>query len=213
MSFGDEFTLRRLAARADALIEVTQCLAGASAGADLPRLAELVLDRVAQLVGDAVTVWTLPVGAIDVIAAGSTHIDEQARRMLEDIQVNAGPQSADGITRAVIDTGQPLVIYDFAYEDYLDRIHHTYRPWMKQYGASSLAVLPMRARGQVLGAIGATRDRGRPQYTEFEIEFMQAIADIAAVAFDNAHLLAAGPGDNTPGHTVGTLDQADDARR
>jgi GAF domain-containing protein len=154
----------------------------------------VVLDRVATLVGDAVTVWTLPVGATDVVAAGSTHIDEQARRMLRDIQVNAGPQSADGITRAVIDTGEPLVIYDFAYEDYVERIHHTYRPWMKQYGASSLAVLPMRARGRVLGAIGATRDRGKPQYTEFEIEFMQAIADIAAVAFDNAHLLAAESG-------------------
>jgi GAF domain-containing protein len=195
MTAGDEFTLRRHAARADALIEVTQSLA--DAGADLRRLADLVLDRVAHLVGDAVTVWTLPVGAADVVAAGSTHIDEQARRMLADIQVNAGPQSADGITRAVIDTGEPLVIYDFAYEDYVERIHHTYRPWMKQYGASSLAVLPMRARGRVLGAIGATRDRGRPQYTQFEIDFMQAIADIAAVAFDNAHLLAGEAGGNT----------------
>ncbi|MEO6712701.1 MAG: GAF domain-containing protein [Mycobacteriales bacterium] len=187
MSAEDEFTLRRHAARADALIEVTRSLAGF--GTDLDGLALLVLDRVANLVGDAVTVWTLPVGAQDVVAAGSTHIDAQARRMLEDIQRNAGPQSADGITRAVIDTGEPLVIYDFAYEDYVERIHRTYRPWMKQYGASSLAVLPMRARGRVLGAIGATRDRGRPQYTAFEIDFMQAIADIAGVAFDNARML------------------------
>ncbi|MDT4911074.1 MAG: hypothetical protein QOC66_202 [Pseudonocardiales bacterium] len=195
MTSGDQFTLRRHAARADALIEVTRSLA--ELGPDLDRLAALVLDRVAHLVGDAVTVWTLPVGAQDVVSAGSTHIDAQARRMLEDIQRNAGPQSADGITRAVIDTGEPLVIYDFAYEDYVERIHRTYRPWMKQYGASSLAVLPMRARGRVLGAIGATRDRGRPQYTEFEIEFMQALADIAAVAFDNAHLLL--PAEGSPG--------------
>lgn len=189
MSIGDEFTARRHAARSEALIEVTRSLA--EAGTDLRDLANLVLDRVAALVGDAVTVWTLPVGATEVVAAGSTHIDEQAKQMLADIQRNAGPQSADGITRAVIDTGQPLVIYDFAYEDYVERIHHSYRPWMKQYGASSLAVLPMRARGRVLGAVGATRDRGRPQYTDFEIAFMQAIADIAAVAFDNAHLVAA----------------------
>jgi len=60
-------------------------------------------------------------------------------------------------------------------------------------------VLPMRARGRVIGAIGATRDRGRPRYTEFDVHFMQALADIAAIALDNAHLLAEAQGADTPG--------------
>jgi len=90
----------------------------------------------------------------------------------------------------VIETGERLVLTDFSFEDNVDRIHPAYRPWMKRYGASSLVVLPMRARGRVIGAIGATRDRGRPRYTDIDVDFMQALADIAALALDNAHLLA-----------------------
>jgi GAF domain-containing protein len=184
----DDDLLRRQAERAAALVEVAQALQ--EAVTDPRRLTDLVLDRVAHLVGDAVTIWFVPVGQTAVTTAGTTHIDVEARRLLEDIQFNAGPESAEGVTRAVIDTGEPLVIYDFSMAEYGDRIHPAYRPWMNRYGASSLVVLPMRARGRVIGAIGATRDRGRPRYTEFDVDFMQALADIAAVALDNAHLLA-----------------------
>lgn len=184
----DDDLLRHQAERADALVEVAQALH--EAVSEPRRLTDLVLDRVAHLVGDAVTVWMVPVGETRVVMAGTTHLNVEARRLLEDIQFNAGPESAEGVTRAVIDTGQPLIIYDFSMDEYGDRIHPAYRPWMHRYGATSLVVLPMRARGRVIGAIGATRDRGRPHYTEFDVDFMQALADIAAVALDNAHLLA-----------------------
>jgi GAF domain-containing protein len=180
--------VRRRAERADALVEVAQALN--EAVTDPRRLTDLILDRVAHLVGDAVTIWVLPVGATSVVTAGTTHLDVEARRLLEDIQFNAGDESAEGVARTVIDTGEPLVIYDFSMAEYGDRIHPAYRPWMTHYGASSLVVLPMRSRGRVVGAIGATRDRGRPRYTEWDVHFMQALADIAALALDNAHLLA-----------------------
>jgi GAF domain-containing protein len=184
----DADLLRQQAECAEALVEVAQSLH--EAVTDPRRLTDLVLDRVAHLIGDAVTVWAVPVGQTRVVTAGTTHLDVDARRLLEDIQFNAGQESAEGVTRAVIDTGQPLVIYDFSMAEYGDRIHQAYRPWMTRYGATSLVVLPMRARGRVIGAIGATRDRGRPRYTDFDVHFMQALADIAAIALDNAHLLA-----------------------
>jgi GAF domain-containing protein len=184
----DVDALLRHAARADALVGFAQSMA--EAVTDPRSLADCILDRVAHLVGDAVTVWTVPVGSTEMVSSGTTHISVAARRMLEDIQFNVGPQSADGITRSVIETGERLVLTDFSYEDNVDRIHPAYRPWMKRYGASSLVVLPMRARGRVVGAIGATRDRGRPRYTDIDVDFMQALADIAALALDNAHLLA-----------------------
>jgi hypothetical protein len=184
----DVEALLRHAARADALVGFAQSMA--EAVIDPRSLSDCILDRVAHLVGDAVTVWIVPVGSTDMVSSGTTHINVAARRMLEDVQFNAGPQSADGISRSVIETGERLVLTDFSFEDNVDRIHPAYRPWMKRYGASSLDVLPMRARGRVIGAIGATRDRGRPRYTDIDVDFMQALADIAALALDNAHLLA-----------------------
>lgn len=180
--------LRRQAESARALVEVAQALN--ESVTDPRRLTDVLLDRVAHLVGDAVTVWVLPVGGTQIVTAGTTHLNVEARRMLEDIQFNAGPESTEGVARAVIDTGEQLVIYDFSMERHGQQIHSAYLPWMRRYGASSLAVIPMRVRGRVVGAIGVTRDRGRPPYTSFDVEFMQALADIAALALDNSHLLA-----------------------
>jgi diguanylate cyclase (GGDEF)-like protein/PAS domain S-box-containing protein len=179
--------LRRQADRAHALVEVAQLLA--EAVTDTSRLTALILDRVAHLVGDAVTIWLLHPGADHLDAAGTSHPDPEARRLLEEIQASVNYRSDDGITRPVIESGDPLVIAEFDLAARRAEIHPAYLPWVDRYGVSSLAVLPMRARGRVIGAVGTTRDAGRPPYTDNDIAFMQALTDCAAVAMDNAHLL------------------------
>lgn len=172
--------LRRQAERAHALVEVSQLLA--EAVTDSSRLIALILDRVAHLVGDAVTIWLLRPGADHLDAAGTSHPDPEARRLLEEIQASLSYRSDDDLTRPVIESGDRLVIADFDLAARRADVHPAYLPWLDRYGASSLAVLPMRARGRVIGAIGTTRDAGRPPYTEGDIDFMQALADCTVAA-------------------------------
>ena len=54
--------------------------------------------------------------------------------------------------------------------------------------ASSALIVPLRARGQVLGAISLVRTRERAPYTEDDVAFVGELAARAALAVDNARL-------------------------
>jgi PAS domain S-box-containing protein len=54
--------------------------------------------------------------------------------------------------------------------------------------ASSVLIVPLRARGQVLGAISLVRTRARCPYTEDDVAFVSEVAARAALAVDNARL-------------------------
>ena len=176
------------AERADALLAVTKLL---SEAVDDPRaLAEMIADRIAHLAGDAVTVWLLPAGLEDFEGVATAHPDPMAAEMLA--QMQGGVDGRDsGIVDPVFKTGDRLVIADFDMRHYKRDIAEAYWPWLERYGISSLTVLPMRVRGRVVGAVGTSRDLGRPPYSEDDVEFMQALADCAAIAIGNAHLLRA----------------------
>src|SRR6185295_14151421 len=54
--------------------------------------------------------------------------------------------------------------------------------------ASSVLIVPLRARGRVMGAISLVRTRERPPFTEDDVAFASEIASRAALALDNARL-------------------------
>jgi PAS domain S-box-containing protein len=54
--------------------------------------------------------------------------------------------------------------------------------------ASSALIVPLRARGRVLGAISLVRTSERPPYTEDDVTFAGEVAARAALAVDNARL-------------------------
>jgi signal transduction histidine kinase len=63
-----------------------------------------------------------------------------------------------------------------------------YLPYIEHVGLPSLILVPLVVRDRVLGTLAVARDRpGRP-YTEADLHFLEAIADRAAWAIDNARL-------------------------
>jgi len=95
-------------------------------------------------------------------------------------------------TGRVIATGQPEVIPDVLGQP-LERLHggEAYRRALRVLGWKSLLAVPMRARGRVVGALSlATAESGR-RYGEDDLAVAQHVADLAALALDNAALFAA----------------------
>src|SRR5262249_2313920 len=118
------------------------------------------------------------------------HVDP-ARAALARKMRERYPPERDGPGRAahVVQTGRPELIGSVDQ----DRL----RAWtvdaehlelVSTLDASSVLIVPLRARGRVLGAISLVRTRERPPFIEDDVAFASEVASRAALALDNARL-------------------------
>ncbi|MDQ6838609.1 MAG: GAF domain-containing protein, partial [Actinomycetota bacterium] len=150
----------------------------------VPRFADIcIVDLQDEIIGDRLAA----VAATDPEA--KSRFEDAERRLPR----RRNPTSS--LTRT-LDTGRPTLIADCT-EMYLAMstpdpevasIYH-------QLGLSSILVVPLVARGGILGAITLLRrdnGQGRPRhYDEADVDLAAQIADRAAVALDNARLYTA----------------------
>ena len=100
---------------------------------------------------------------------------------LSDWYVRKGPVSADkSIAEAL--KGKPVAVLD-ATED--ERIQ--YREQAKQEGIASILSVPMKLREEIIGVIRIYTGEPR-QFTHDDIYFIGAIANLGAIALENARL-------------------------
>jgi diguanylate cyclase (GGDEF)-like protein/PAS domain S-box-containing protein len=176
------------AQRQAVLVEVAQSL---SESVDDPgRLAVTIVDRIAELVGDAISVWVLSAAGDRLECAAVGHRIPEARQMLEEVISGTSYERREGILWYVVDSGKPLIEPEFSIEQNRLNAHPALKPFMERYGTHSIVALPLSARGRVLAVMGATRGAGAPAYTDDDVSFMQALCDLAALALDQAGLLA-----------------------
>jgi signal transduction histidine kinase len=101
------------------------------------------------------------------------------------------PEDAWG-AGSVIRTGEPQVSFSIS-PDALDRLpeQHAYRKLIQTLNPISSIVLPLRARGQTVGAIALVKTtHSRDTYDADDVDFAREIARRAAIAVDNARLYA-----------------------
>jgi PAS domain S-box-containing protein len=116
-----------------------------------------------------------------------------ATNYLEDMKAS-GHLSTTPISSRVIESGQPLLIPSITVEDLMDYMNDEVRsylslhPWASTVTHLAVAVVPMRARGAIIGTLGLFERRGSNPLTEKDLMWVQAIADRTALAVENAQL-------------------------
>ena len=98
---------------------------------------------------------------------------------LSDWYLGVGPVSADKSISEALE-GKPVAVLD-ATED--ERIQ--YREETKREGIASILSVPMMLRGQIIGVIRVYTGEPR-QFTEDDIHFVSAVANLGAIALENA---------------------------
>jgi diguanylate cyclase (GGDEF)-like protein/PAS domain S-box-containing protein len=176
-------------ARLLALAEASDRL-GEADGVD--SLTGLVVERAAELVGDAAVMWLLTAGTDTLVCVTSGHRDPAARRHLGEQLPPGRERTTDHTCRAVLATGEPVLLStedaDSDLAGYLSRRDPGCRPGPAEH-LDGLVVVPMRSRGRVVGLLELTREAGRPPHTAGDIVFLQALANIAAAAVDRDRLV------------------------
>lgn len=118
---------------------------------------------------------------------------DYGERYLEAMRL-AGKFETTPVSTRVIESGEPLLLPDVAIDQfmgYLDDGLRSYlesNPWGSGAARLGVIVVPMRARGAIIGTLGLFERRGSNPLTEKDAMWIQAIADRTALAAENAQL-------------------------
>ena len=106
----------------------------------------------------------------------------------------SGNLKSTPISSRVIESGEPLLIPNITVEDLKDYMNDEVRaylaghPWMSAASHLGIVVVPMRARGAIIGTLGLFERRTSNPLTPKDTVWVQAIADRTALAVENAQL-------------------------
>ena len=175
---------RRAAVRAEAIAEVSHALAEATR--DERRVLDLVVRRASELVGDGCGILLSRADSPKLELAAAYDPDPGRERAFREMIDNSMPITADGgILGRLFETGEVLTF------EGLDTpgLRPEYRASMERFDFHTAILVPLRADGRVIGAIGMARNgRGRP-YTEEDQTLLKQLAAHASVAIENARLM------------------------
>jgi len=174
--------------RLSLLAEASRALADASLEPPvvIERLCALVVPSLGQACGlrllSADGLWLNPVG--------SAHADAASRELFQEMV--SGPQRADeGLSARVILKAESLLLSAMSPEVLRRAVAPSLRAAAERFPFSDLLIVPMRARGRVLGTLAIARGPDAPPFDDTERLLAQELADRASVALEAARAYAA----------------------
>ena len=129
--------------------------------------------------------------AMRVIATDDS--DPTAAAYVQAMQ-QSGAMTTTPITTRVIESGEPMLLPNVSVEGLQsllnDEIRHYMgqNPWSGPTTTLGVLVVPMHARGAIIGTLGFFERRGSNPLTEKDVNWAQAIADRTGLAVENAQL-------------------------
>jgi PAS domain S-box-containing protein len=118
------------------------------------------------------------------------HVDPAQIELAQRMRERYPPRSrAGGGTAQVVRTGEPLLLAQITEEQMAAGARDAeHLELIRSLGLTSVLMVPLRARGHVLGAITLARTGRHPSYDEDDVAFVGEVAGRAALALDNARL-------------------------
>ncbi|HEX5040928.1 MAG TPA: ATP-binding protein [Candidatus Limnocylindria bacterium] len=118
------------------------------------------------------------------------HPDAEKRALAEELESRYPPDPERGPVADAMRTRQAQLVPEIK-DEMLSRaaVDDEHASLLRSLGLGSAAILPLIARGQVLGALSLVRSRAGAPYSAEELPFLEELARRAALALDNARLL------------------------
>jgi PAS domain S-box-containing protein len=182
-----EEDVRRSAERAQALAELSKAIA--EAGFDDQVLFDTITRRVAQLIGDSCVLTLISEDGQWLNPAAFYHPDPAGLAILRALLPVIPYSIQQGAPGQVARTGKPVLTPVVSPESYRHQIKRELMPYLDRFGIASLLIVPLRARGQIVGTLGVTRDKPGRSYDADDLAFLQELADRAGTAIENTHLI------------------------
>ncbi|HZI15658.1 MAG TPA: GAF domain-containing protein [Myxococcus sp.] len=178
---------RRSAARLHVLVQVSHLIA--EAGLDLPTVLDVLARKVSEAIGDACVLQLLAEDGDQLEVVAVHHARADARAVLEESLRRYPARMGEGLSGRVAASGQALYVPRLKAEELHDERLPEAVLFLEYQGPQSVIIVPLGARGRVLGTLGVMRDapEGR-EYTAEERALLESLAARAALAIEDARL-------------------------
>lgn len=167
----------RSATQTSALVEIART---AGSTLDLSEVLSRVVGKTAQLMGaDICSLWLLSEDGQSLLPSALYGRDEEFVSRWKGQTI---PLERERLSMEVVNTGKPVVVFDAETDGRTDK------QAVKFFGDKSILVVPLVAKGRILGTLFLNHTRSQHWYSNQDIEIASAIASQAAIAIDNARL-------------------------
>lgn len=116
------------------------------------------------------------------------HPDPEAQALLDRLSADSPLQMGEGITGAVAVSGKSVLIPTIDPKEFAVRVAPGYRSFIERYPIYSVMSAPLRACGQIIGTMIATRTRPGQGYMGEDLRLFEELAERAAAAIENSRL-------------------------
>ncbi|HEU5075324.1 MAG TPA: GAF domain-containing protein, partial [Polyangiaceae bacterium] len=116
------------------------------------------------------------------------HPSQEAQERLMELSKTAPLRLGEGITGSVAVSGQSVLIPQISPEEMARRAAPSYREFIERFPTYAMICAPLRARGEIIGTLTATRTLATETYTEEDLQLFEELAERAGAALDNARL-------------------------
>ncbi|HET7466240.1 MAG TPA: GAF domain-containing protein [Candidatus Dormibacteraeota bacterium] len=126
----------------------------------------------------------------------ASDVDPQVAEYIKGMvrQTDASPPF--GLSSRVVDSGQPVLMPGIPFADFMDALDDETKAFLKDHPPPTSApvaqmgvlVVPMHARGSIIGTLGLFERRSSNPLTNRDVTWVQEVADRIGLAADNAQL-------------------------
>jgi PAS domain S-box-containing protein len=164
----------------------------AEATIDYPRLLETVTRNIAEAIGDACLMLLRSDDERTLEPVAVYDQDPEIARGLRAIFDGRLTLDQPTMARDVMLSGTPSCLPSLDLDEFARRTTPAALAFHRRIGTRGLLIVPLRVRGEALGALSIVRHRaGRAPLDDFDVEVAHDLAKHAAVAISNARLLRA----------------------
>ena len=157
---------------------------------DLPVLLRSIATTTAELVGDGCMVSLIDADGETLVNATNAHRDPALEAdyagYLAGVRLSKSTSSA--VSAVVARTGEPKLVPEIDPAAVVAQSDEALRPLVARLNVHSFAVVPIRARGAIIGTLSMVRSGPGRGYTSDDLTLLQDMADRAGLAIETARL-------------------------
>jgi len=126
----------------------------------------------------------------------ASDVDPQIAEFIKSMQRHTDAQPPFSVTSRVVETGEAVLMPNVPIGDFMDALNDDTKAYLAAHPPPATApathmgvlVVPMHARGSIVGALGLFERRSSNPLTQRDVVWIQEIADRMGLAADNAQL-------------------------
>lgn len=181
-----EAHIRQNEARAQALAELSRMLAEAGFKQQTPF--DEIVQHISTVLGDSCKLSLLSDDGQWLEVKALYHPDPEALAIMRNLVLPIRTPIGHGLTGRVAQLGEPLLAPNVSAEQLRAELKPEAWPYVERFNITSLIIVPVRARGRILGTLSLSRDNLSEPYTITHQIFLEDLADRVGLAIENSRL-------------------------